>query len=176
MAPLGPGAVARWPQASLRRGGDSVSSCHQPGLAVCPFQKPYLHSREALAQGGGPVSAFGHLPVRNMGATRSRVTITVTRCPGAVRLSPVGPVVLLRGLFPRPGTAISKGHRPGRAQGPFALEPPWGPPSSPTPPPPIDAVCQPRSTRLPDTRTSGPPGRLGSPPTPGLAEGPRLRA
>lgn len=135
-----------------------MSSCHQPGLAVCPFQKPYLHSREALAQGGGPVSAFGHLPVRNMGATRSRVTITVTRCPAAVRLSPVGPVVLLRGLFPRPGTAISKGHRPGRAQGPFALEPPWGPPSSPTPPP----HPPPPPPHLPSMRCAS-PGVPGSP-------------
>lgn len=76
-----------------------MSSCHQPGLAVCPFQKPYLHSREALAQGGGPVSAFGHLLVRNMGATRSRVTITVTRCPAAVRLSPSSIRYLLRSIF-----------------------------------------------------------------------------
>lgn len=35
---------------------------------------------------------------------------------------PVGPIVLLRlGLFPRPGMAISKGHRPGRAQGHLIL-------------------------------------------------------
>lgn len=77
--------------------------------------------------------ALGHLLVRNMGAPGSLGHHYCDTSPCSRPLSPGGPVVLLGlGLLPRPRMAISKGHRPGRAQGHLTLGPPGIlPPASP---------------------------------------------